>query len=49
MAALELKRHRGVTYCTAWRLQHKVMQAMTQREQRFSTAKPVNRASSTVS
>ena len=44
MAALELMRHLGVCYHTAWRLKHKVMQAMTQREQRFSTAKPFNRA-----
>jgi ribosomal protein L37AE/L43A len=33
MAALELKRHLGVTYRTAWRLKHKVMEAMVQREQ----------------
>ena len=33
MAALELKRHLGVTYRTAWRLKHKIMQAMTQREE----------------
>jgi ribosomal protein L37AE/L43A len=46
MAALELKRHLGVTYRTAWRLKHKVTEAMMQREKRFSTAKPVNRASS---
>ncbi len=33
MAALELKRHLGVTYRTAWRLKHKVMEAMRQREE----------------
>src|SRR5690606_15384449 len=33
MAALELKRHLGVCYRTAWRLKHKVMEAMTEREQ----------------
>ena len=33
MAALELKRHLGVSYRTAWRLKHKVMQAMTEREE----------------
>ena len=33
MAALELKRHLGVSYRTAWRLKHKVMEAMTQREE----------------
>lgn len=33
MAALELKRHLGVSYRTAWRLKHKVMEAMTRREQ----------------
>lgn len=33
MAALELKRHLGVCYRTAWRLKHKVMQAMTEREE----------------
>lgn len=32
MAALELTRHLGVCYCTAWRLKHKLMQAMTTRE-----------------
>lgn len=32
MAALELKRHLGVSYEAAWRLKHKVMQAMTERE-----------------
>lgn len=32
MAALELKRHLGVSYRAAWRLKHKVMEAMTQRE-----------------
>ncbi len=33
LAALELKRHLGVSYRTAWRLKHKVMQAMTAREE----------------
>jgi len=33
MAALELKRHLGVSYRTAWRLKHKVMQAMSEREE----------------
>ena len=32
MAALEFKRHMGVSYGTAWRLKHKVMEAMMQRE-----------------
>lgn len=32
LAALELKRHLGVSYRTAWRLKHKVMQAMSARE-----------------
>ena len=32
LAALELARHLGVCYRTAWRLKHKVMQAMTERE-----------------
>jgi hypothetical protein len=33
LAALELKRHLGVCYRTAWRLKHKVMLAMTEREE----------------
>lgn len=33
MAALELKRHLGVRYRTAWRLKHKIMQAMLEREE----------------
>lgn len=33
LSALELKRHLGVRYRTAWRLKHKVMQAMTEREE----------------
>jgi transposase-like protein len=33
MAALELKRHLGVSYRTAWRLKHKVMEAMMRREE----------------
>ncbi len=32
LAALELARHLGVCYRTAWRLKHKVMPAMTERE-----------------
>lgn len=32
MAALELKPHIGVSYHIAWRLRHKVMEAMVQRE-----------------
>ena len=33
MAALELMRHLGVCYSSAWRIKHKVMQAMTNREE----------------
>jgi len=33
LAALELMRHLGVNYKTAWRIKHKVMQAMTVREE----------------
>lgn len=33
LAALELSRHLGVCYRTAWRLKHKVMQAMAEREE----------------
>lgn len=33
LSALELKRHLGVCYRTAWALKHKVMQAMTEREE----------------
>ena len=32
MAALELKRHLGVDYKAAWRIKHKVMQAIAARE-----------------
>ena len=32
LAALELKRHLGVCYRTAWRLKHKIMQAMAEQE-----------------
>jgi ribosomal protein L37AE/L43A len=32
IAALELTRHLGVCYRTAWRMKHKLMQAMTERE-----------------
>lgn len=33
MAALELKRHLGVCYDTAWKLKHKIMQVMAEREE----------------
>ncbi len=33
LAALELMRQLGVNYKTAWRLKHKIMQAMTEREE----------------
>ena len=32
MSALELQRHLGVNYKAAWRIKHKVMQAMAERE-----------------
>jgi hypothetical protein len=32
VSALELKRHRGVRYKTAWLLKHKLMQVMSERE-----------------
>jgi hypothetical protein len=32
LSALELSRHLGVCYRSAWRMKHKLMQAMTQRE-----------------
>ena len=32
LAALELMRHLGVNYKSAWRMKHKIMQAMTERE-----------------
>lgn len=32
LAALELMRHLGVNYKTAWRIKHKILQAMTERE-----------------
>jgi hypothetical protein len=32
MAALELMRHLGVCYRTAWRVKHKIMQGMAERE-----------------
>ena len=34
IAALELKRQLGVSYPTAWRIKHKLMQVMCEREQR---------------
>jgi transposase-like protein len=33
LAALEVMRHLGVNYKTAWRLKHKIMQAMAEREE----------------
>lgn len=33
LAALELKRHLGVNYKAAWRMKHKIIQAMTEREE----------------
>ena len=33
LSALALKRHLGVNYKAAWRMKHKIMEAMTQREQ----------------
>ena len=33
LAALELMRHLGVNYKTAWRVKHKIMQAMAEREE----------------
>jgi hypothetical protein len=33
-SALSLKRRLGVAYSTAWRIKHKLPQAMRQREQR---------------
>ena len=33
MSALTLMRHLGVCYDTAWKLKHKIMQAMTEREE----------------
>lgn len=33
LAALELMRHLGVNYKTAWRIKHKIMQAMAEREE----------------
>ena len=33
LSALELKRHLGVCYRTAWRMKHKIMDAMAQREE----------------
>ncbi len=33
VSALELKRHLGVSYPTAWLLKHKLMQVMADREQ----------------
>ena len=32
LSALELSRHLGVSYSAAWRMKHKLMEAMTQRE-----------------
>ncbi len=33
ISALELTRHLGVSYSSAWRMKHKLMQAMTEREE----------------
>lgn len=33
VSALELTRHLGVSYSSAWRMKHKLMQAMTEREE----------------
>ena len=33
LSALALKRHLGVCYRTAWKMKHKIMQAMTEREE----------------
>jgi hypothetical protein len=35
LSALALKRHLGVSYPTAWLIQHKLMQAMAEREDRY--------------
>jgi hypothetical protein len=35
LSALALKRHLGVSYPTAWLIHHKLMQAMSQREDRY--------------
>ena len=32
ISALELKRHLGVNYCTAWSIKHKLMQVMKERD-----------------
>ena len=32
LSALELSRHLGVNYSAAWRMKHKLMEVMTQRE-----------------
>ena len=36
LSALALKRHLGVSYHTAWLLQHKLMQAMVEREEQYT-------------
>jgi hypothetical protein len=36
LSALALKRSLGVSYPTAWLVQHKLMQAMASREQRYA-------------
>ena len=38
LSALALKRQLGVSYPTAWRVHHKLMQAMVEREQRYQLA-----------
>jgi hypothetical protein len=37
--ALELKRHLGVCYKTAWRVTHKLLQVMVEREDRRQAAR----------
>ena len=36
LSALALKRHLGVSYPTAWLIQHKLMQTMTERDARYA-------------
>lgn len=36
LSTLALKRHLGVSYPTAWRIQHKLMQAMTERDAQYT-------------
>jgi transposase-like protein len=41
LSALALKRYLGVRYPTAWLIQHKLMQAMSERETRYTLSGPV--------